>query len=134
MASCRHKYPPNGPVPRSCPICQLGPCRYVSAINSPLPAEQQQRLPNQEPFTSVAQPGHPTAPALPLSSDEQRKQASIAVNEEMGAQLTKRFHDLLIEGADGRCISLAKTKLEEAIMWANRGVFAKKPTGSPGPL
>ena len=43
-------------------------------------------------------------------------------------ELCERLHEVLSTnkdlGADGRCISLAVTKLEEACMWAVKGITA----------
>lgn len=67
--------------------------------------------------------------ATPVSPDLRRRFEGIEVDEELAAQMKNvRDHGLLMAVAidaalpDSREKSLALTKIEEAVFWANRGI------------
>lgn len=53
---------------------------------------------------------------------------TLSVEEQERVDTVKRLHAALhrqlvaVEGADQRCLMMAKTKLEEAVMWAVKGL------------
>jgi hypothetical protein len=100
--TCRESIPISQARPKSCSICGLGPC--------------QQHLLNQVPFKTQTS----------LATPEQTNVAKLAVNDDYEKALLRRIGTLREEGADGRCLSLAKTKLQEAFMWLNRAVIDRK--------
>ena len=65
---------------------------------------------------------NPFVPAYNELTDDQKNK----IAEIKDAALVLYESIELVHGADPRCIALAKTKLEEAIMWAVKGITNPK--------